>query len=127
MTFFSFLLLAVFAVCFLPVTAVSLRVILKPIDAIKNKMDMVARGELQARIEEAEKGRGELSEIADSFNYMVGKLESQVDEIGVMERKKHLLQLDFLQTQINPHFIYNTLSSIRFYVEMGKMRPPRRC
>ena len=120
MTFFSFLLLAVFAVCFLPVTAVSLRVILKPIDAIKNKMDMVARGELQARIEEAEKGKGELSEIADSFNYMVGKLESQVDEIGVMERKKHLLQLDFLQTQINPHFIYNTLSSIRFYVEMGK-------
>ena len=120
MTFFSFLLLAVFAVCFLPVTAVSLRVILKPIDAIKNKMDMVARGELQARIEEAERGKGELSEIADSFNYMVGKLESQVDEIGVMERKKHLLQLDFLQTQINPHFIYNTLSSIRFYVEMGK-------
>ncbi|MCO5388507.1 MAG: histidine kinase [Desulfosporosinus sp.] len=36
------------------------------------------------------------------------------------ERQKRLLELDFLRAQINPHFIYNTLSSIRFYVEMGK-------
>lgn len=117
---FSFLLVLAFVICVLPVTFYSLRVILKPIDAIKNKMNMVARGEFQARIDDGEKGKGELSEIADSFNYMVEKLEDQVDEIRAIERKKHLLQLDFLQTQINPHFIYNTLSSIRFYVEMGK-------
>lgn len=117
---FAVILMAIFAVCFMPVTFMSLRTILRPIDSIKNKMSLVAGGNLEVRVAEAEKGKGELSEIADSFNYMVEKLECQVEEIKQMERKRHLLQLDFLQTQINPHFIYNTLSSIRYYVEMGK-------
>lgn len=116
----SFGLMLLFIVCFLPVTFLTLKVILKPIDSIKNKMKTVADGNLEVQIREEEKGKGELSEIADSFNDMVGKLKSQVEEIKQIERKRHLLQLDFLQTQINPHFIYNTLSSIRFYVEMGK-------
>lgn len=116
----SFGLVMLFAVCFLPASFLMLRVILKPIDSIKNKMKKVADGNLEIQILEEEKGKGELSEIADSFNDMVGKLRSQVEEIKQIERKRHLLQLDFLQTQINPHFIYNTLSSIRFYVEMGK-------
>ena len=117
---FTIGLIVVFILCFLPLTFNSLHTILYPIDAIQNKMKCVAEGNRGARITEDEKGKGELSEIADSFNYMVDKLEEQIEEIKEINRKRHLLQLDFLQTQINPHFIYNTLSSIRFYVEMGK-------
>jgi len=124
---FAGILVLVFAVCFLPSIFLALGTILKPIDIIKNKMNQVAQGEFKARISQKEKGKGELSEIADSFNYMVGKLESQVEEIRSIERKRHLLHLDFLQTQINPHFIYNTLSSIRFYVEMGKNEDAEKC
>lgn len=118
--YFSLFLIVLFVFCLYPLTLFSRRSIVKPVDKIKDRMNEVAHGDLSVRISQIEKGKGEFSEIADSFNYMVDRLEKQVAEIRAMEQKKHLLELDFLRTQINPHFIYNTLSSIRFYVEMGK-------
>lgn len=62
----------------------------------------------------------EFSEISISFNELIQRVNYLLEENINNERQKRLLELDFLQAQINPHFIYNTLSSIRFYVEMGK-------
>ena len=64
----------------------------------------------------------EFSEISISFNELIQQVNYLLEEKVNNERQKTLLELNFLQAQINPHFIYNTLSSIRFYVEMGKNR-----
>lgn len=118
--YFAAGLTALFLASVLPLTFVSWKNIVKPVGVIKEKMARVAEGNLNVSIDPEEKGKGEFAEIADSFNDMTERLADQVEKIREIERNKHLLELDFLQAQINPHFIYNTLSSIRFYVEMGK-------
>lgn len=59
-------------------------------------------------------GRGELAEIATRFNDLVlenyrGRLRA--NELAVLEREA---QLNALQQQINPHFMYNTLEAIKW-------------
>lgn len=41
------------------------------------------------------------------------------DDLRFKEKEKHKLELDFLQAQINPHFLYNTLFTIKCMVDMN--------
>ncbi|MGH4126032.1 MAG: sensor histidine kinase [Clostridium sp.] len=92
--------------------------ITKPILNIKNKMKEVKDGNL--KIEIKDKRDDEIGELYDAFNSMVNKLDYYIDEIKREEKEKRMAELSFLQAQINPHFLYNTLSSIRFLISMNK-------
>lgn len=92
--------------------------ITKPILNIKDKMKEVKYGNLKVEIEA--KRDDEIGQLEDSFNSMVKKIEFYIDEIKKEEQEKRMAELSFLQAQINPHFLYNTLSSIRFLISMNK-------
>ena len=58
-------------------------------------------------------GNDELGSLVKSYNHMVGKMEALLEEIyqaGVRQKNAQFLAL---RTQINPHFLFNTLESIR--------------
>ncbi len=47
------------------------------------------------------------------FNAMVGRIKQLIEEIKVTEREKRKSEIIALQLQINPHFLYNTLNTIK--------------
>lgn len=69
----------------------------------------------------------ELNMISESFNNMCKTLNDYINQVYVAEIKQKNAEVVALQSQINPHFLYNTLESIRMKAisngdkEVGKM------
>lgn len=55
----------------------------------------------------------EIGNVVKGFNKMRKRICEMIDEAKAEERKKNDIELEALQYQINPHFIYNTLGAIR--------------
>ena len=86
--------------------------ILIPIKELQKKMVQVENGELNvwARV----KGDNEVERLAGNFNHMVQSIAKQNKQIIDGEKKKREYEIMALQAQINPHFLYNTLDSIKW-------------
>lgn len=62
----------------------------------------------------------EIGSLQESFRHMAVEISSLMEIIREREQQKRKLEVNFLRAQINPHFLYNTLFSIRCAVEVGK-------
>ncbi|MEK3888095.1 sensor histidine kinase [Bacillus sp. FSL K6-3431] len=82
------------------------------INKIDSSIREVERGNLDVRIPEF-KQKDELSTIALSFNSMLDELNNYIDRFYVLNIKQQQAELKALQSQINPHFLFNTLEVIR--------------
>ena len=64
-------------------------------------------------------GTYETRQIGNAFNSMLDELHEYVDQLVVSQKNQRNAELAALQQQINPHFLYNTLTSIKFMVQQG--------
>lgn len=89
--------------------------ITKPINQLVDSMRAVEKGNLK---EKSEDFYGELKILSDTFNQMTEKMSEMFYELQEKERQKRKMELLALQAQINPHFMYNTLNSIKCMAEL---------
>lgn len=89
-----------------------------PIYQLMHTMNEFGKGNYQKKAKEA--GIGELKSLSEHFNRMADKLQKQMDEIRRNEREKQKMEKKLLQSQINPHFLYNTLDSIIWMIQSGE-------
>ena len=96
------------------------------VDSILGAMNQVTTGDFKVRLDIWKK-EDELDMIADNFNGMCEKLELYIEKSYLAEIESKNAQMQALQSQINPHFLYNTLEAIRMKAivngdkEVGKM------
>lgn len=96
------------------------------LNRILDGMTKVMGGDLTVRLE-AEKNGDELDFIARRFNEMCEKLDMHIQKSYLAEIEQKNAEMAALQSQINPHFLYNTLEAIRMKAicngdsEVGKM------
>lgn len=64
-------------------------------------------------------GSYETKQVGTAFNFMLDELHEYVRELIATQKKQRNAELAALQQQINPHFLYNTLASIKIMVKQG--------
>lgn len=88
----------------------------KPIERLEKAMENVGRGEFETKIFVS--GSDEISKLSQGFNTMVMHINQLIEQVIVEKTLTKQAELKALQYQITPHFIYNTLNSIRFAAVM---------
>lgn len=91
---------------------------LKRLALLEKKMLAVQSGNLDIRIPERENGGDELDTLSKSFNGMLDRMQQLVNENIQRGLAVKQAELDALQSQINSHFLYNALESIRMLSEV---------
>jgi len=92
--------------------------ITQPIKRLKKSMEMVEKGHFDTYIHV--RGADEVEQLSRRFNLMVSRVRELMDQSIHEQEVKRKNELEVLQSQINPHFLYNTLNSVVRMVGSGK-------
>lgn len=113
--YFYFMLIAILIILVsFPVIVRHLRNLEGKIFSISQKMTAIQQGNFSFTAKENEPNRtDEFGLIQNGLDEMANQLKRYIDDVYVSEIKQKNYQMKTLRSQINPHFLYNTLESIR--------------
>lgn len=97
--------------------SVIIRVLIKkmyqPLNKVVSKMDHVATGSLRTRINVENMGE-DFTKLAVGFNSMMDEIEVLMEQVKLEQHQLEQIRFNALQSQIQPHFLYNTLECIHW-------------
>ena len=121
---FSFYVVGIMTVLFL-FTLVTLGIlskaignILKPLSELSGSMEEVAKGNLDCKLTQFPED--EIGMLSRTFNQMTVDLKDSLELLAKKERQEQQIRFSLLISQIDPHFIYNTINSINYLARRGR-------
>ncbi len=90
----------------------------RPINKVVSKMNDVSQGDLRTRIE-LEDMDSDGRKLADGFNIMMDEIDVLMERVKEEQRQLDRMRFNALQSQIQPHFLYNTLECIHWQALVG--------
>lgn len=114
----SELLIAIFGICVIIIMVPIVRRFTKPLGEVSRQMGEIAKGNLEARI--MVRSKDEIGEVGDAFNIMSEKLKDNINKVIEKEKLEHTMRYSLLISQVDPHFIYNTMNTITYLAQKGR-------
>ncbi|MFQ7864701.1 MAG: sensor histidine kinase [Blautia wexlerae] len=87
-----------------------------PIQRLVDKMKSASAGKLDISVSYS--SNDELVVLYNQFNLMMQKIQTLLNDIYEEQNAKQKMEVQLLQSQINPHFLYNTLNTIKSLIEL---------
>lgn len=96
---------------------ISSKRLVNPIAHLLSKMRQVQRGLFQERA--VVTTNDEIGQLTEGFNTMIGEIDRLVKEVYETRLREREAELSALQSQIHPHFLYNTLEMMNMLALQG--------
>ncbi|MPQ42725.1 cache domain-containing sensor histidine kinase [Clostridium tarantellae] len=90
----------------------------EPLYNLLNSVEKVSKGELNTEVKDEYKD--EIGLLSRNFNFMVQRVSALLKETKTQQVEKRDLEIRMLQAQINPHFLFNTLNSLKWTALMNQ-------
>lgn len=110
-------LMAVCLVVSVILTTLVVRHYISPIKTLREQMDEVQKGNLDSHLPIT--ANNEIGQLTAHFNLMQDSINLLMQRLVEESEAKRSAEIKALQSQINPHFLYNTLASLRFMIFSG--------
>ncbi len=91
----------------------------RPIRRLKSRLEKISANDFSFD-PEIERTRDEIGEIGHTVNEMAMSIQHLLDDTERMYQQRQNIEIALLQSQVNPHFLYNTLDSIRWMAVIQK-------
>lgn len=118
-TVFLYILLIFFVLLF--IMTVIYRSFYDPLKHILTSMEELSDERLDERINDI--GNDELHELSENYNDLVMRIQNLVLRVEEEESAKRDAEIKMLQAQINPHFLFNTLNTLRYLAILNNDKP----
>lgn len=90
------------------------RIITRPIFSLNKTMEKVKNGNLEVRQENIP--NDEIGMLGQTFNSLLDKISELMNNIKEQQKNKRKLQLQLIQAQVKPHFLYNVLEMVNSFI-----------
>ncbi|MCQ4088468.1 sensor histidine kinase [Saccharibacillus sp. JS10] len=91
----------------------------RSLTVLVRQMSTVTQKDFDNYIRVTESSGYEVQELSRAYNYMLDELNDYIARLLQTQKERRNAELAALQRQINPHFLYNTLASIKILVQKG--------
>jgi two-component system, sensor histidine kinase YesM len=101
------------AILFIGITFLIASTMTRPLQQLRKKMTQIVQSNLKVRLPE-EQYMGEIQTFVQGFNSMVNDMDELIHKLKVEERQKEAMRFQMLLSQMNPHFLLNTLNTVKW-------------